>query len=91
MDDAFANATITTTIAEATEEPTEPETPEDPDEPTDPETPEDPSDNNGGEYVDENGNPITKLPQTGSVVPAIIAGVAILVVASLVVFKATRK
>ena len=41
--------------------------------------------------VDENGKVITKLPQTGSVVPAIIAGVAILVVASLVVFKATRK
>ena len=52
---------------------------------------EDPDDNNGSDYVDENGNPIDKLPQTGSIVPAIIAGVAILLVASLVVFKATRK
>ena len=71
------------------DEPTNPEEPGDVDEPTNPEKPSD--NDNDSDYVDEDGNPITKLPQTGSVVPAIIAGVAILVVASLVVFKATRK
>ncbi len=101
MEGNLDNTSITTTIADPVDEPTEPEEPGDVDEPTNPEkpgnvdeptNPEKPSDdNNDSDYVDEDGNPITKLPQTGSVVPAIIAGVAILVVASLVVFKATRK
>lgn len=104
--ETFEVDTINVTIADA-EEPTDPENPGDVEDPTDPENPGDvedpgdveeptnpekPSDNdNNNDYVDENGDPITKLPQTGSVVPAIIAGIAILVVASLVVFKATRK
>ena len=99
MEGNLDNTSISTTIADPAEEPgdidepTDPENPGNVDEPTNPEKPsdtEEPSDNDN-EYVDENGNPITKLPQTGSVVPAIIAGIAILVVASLVVFKATRK
>ena len=77
MEGNLDNTSITTTIADPVDEPTNPEKPSD--------------NNNDSDYVDEDGNPITKLPQTGSVVPAIIAGVAILVVASLVVFKATRK
>lgn len=98
MEGSLDNSSITTTIADPVEEPeepgdvdepTNPEEPGDVDEPTNPEKPSD--DNNDSDYVDEDGNPITKLPQTGSVVPAIIAGVAILLVASLVVFKATRK
>lgn len=100
--ETFDADTINVTIAEV-EEPENPddEKPaEDPDKKPDDEKPaedpdkkptEDPDDNNGSDYVDEDGNPITKLPQTGSIVPAIIAGVAILLVASLVVFKATRK
>ena len=98
MEGSLDNSSITTTIADPVEEPeepgdvdepTNPEEPGDVDEPTNPEKPSD--DNNDSDYVDEDGNPITKLPQTGSVVPAIISGVAILLVASLVVFKATRK
>ena len=98
MEGSLDNSSITTTIADPVEEPeepgdvdepTNPEEPGDVDEPTNPEKPSD--NNNDSDYVDEDGNPITKLPQTGSVVPAIIAGVAILLVASLVVFKATRK
>lgn len=98
MEGNLDNTSITTTIADPVEEPeepgdvdepTNPEEPGDVDEPTNPEKPSD--NNNDSDYVDEDGNPITKLPQTGSVVPAIIAGVAILLVASLVVFKATRK
>lgn len=100
--ETFDADTINVTIAEV-EEPENPddEKPaEDPDKKPDDEKPaedpdkkptEDPDDNNGSDYVDEDGNPITKLPQTGSIVPAIIAGVAILLVSSLVVFKATRK
>ena len=95
--ETFDEDTINVTIAEA-EEPENPdddkpaENPDDkPAEDPDKKPTEDPDDNNGSDYVDENGNPINKLPQTGSVVPAIIAGVAILLVASLVVFKATRK
>ena len=100
--ETFDADTINVTIAEV-EEPENPddEKPaEDPDKKPDDEKPaedpdkkptEDPDDNNGSDYVDEDGNPITKLPQTGSIVPAIIAGIAILLVSSLVVFKATRK
>lgn len=83
----------------------DPTTPEDPGDTEDPTTPNEPSnpddnkneqngskdDNNSGEYVDENGNEITRLPQTGSLAPAIVAGVAILAVISIVVFKAIKK
>ena len=94
--EAFENATITTTIADPVEEPEDPtEEPEDPTEepdqkPDDEKPAEDPDKDDSG-YYDEDGNPIEKLPQTGSMVPVVVAGVAILVVASLVVFKATRK
>ena len=94
--EAFENATITTTIADPVEEPEDPtEEPEDPTEepdqkPDDEKPAEDPDKDDNG-YYDEDGNPIEKLPQTGSMVPVVVAGVAILVVASLVVFKATRK
>ena len=78
------------------EPPEEPENPddekpaEDPDKKPDEKPTEDPDKDNSG-YYDEDGNPIEKLPQTGSMVPVAVAGVAILVVASLVIFKATRK
>lgn len=85
-----------------TKDPTTPENPDDTENPTTPEKPSNPDDNkdeqngskddnNSGEYVDENGNVITKLPQTGSLAPAIIAGIAILAVISIVVFKAIKK
>lgn len=70
----------------------EPETPVDPEQPTDPEQPdlnepaednnnEEPSNNN--EIVDEDGNKITKLPQTGI---SIVNVLAILAVAGVAVF-----
>lgn len=79
-----------------TDEPTTPENPDDTDKPTTPDDNKDEQngskdDNNSGEYVDENGNVITRLPQTGSLAPAIIAGIAILAVISIVVFKAIKK
>ena len=77
------------------EQSTKPEQPTDTDEPT---KPEDNNEQNGskdahnsGEYVDENGDTITRLPQTGSLVPAIAAGIAIIAVISVVVFKAIKK
>lgn len=70
----------------------EPETPVDPEQPTDPEQPdlnepaednnnEEPSNNN--EIVDEDGNKITKLPQTGV---SIVNVLAILAVAGVAVY-----
>ena len=86
------------------EEPIEPEEPTDPEEPgdnVDPTNPEDPSEeenqngskdeNNSGEYVDENGNVITKLPQTGSLVPAVATGIVILALAGIAIFKVIKK
>ena len=93
METNLDNASITTTIADPVEEPENPddEKPaEDPDKKPDEKPTEDPDKDNSG-YYDEDGNPIEKLPQTGSMVPVAVAGVAILVVASLVIFKATRK
>ena len=87
--EAFENATITTTIADPVEEPEDPT--EEPDQKPDDEKPAEDPDKDDSGYYDEDGNPIEKLPQTGSMVPVVVAGVAILVVASLVVFKATRK
>ena len=80
------------------EEPTDPSTPEDPDkeEPTAPDEnkgEEGNKDENKGssEYVDEDGNPITRLPQTGSLLPAIAVGAVILVAAAIITFKAIKK
>ena len=80
------------------EEPTDPSTPEDPDkeEPTTPDEnkgEEGNKDENKGssEYVDEDGNPITRLPQTGSLLPAIAVGAVILVAAAIITFKAIKK
>lgn len=98
IDETVTTPTVTVSVVEAepTEDPDEPtEEPEDPTEepdqkPDDEKPAEDPDKDDNG-YYDEDGNPIEKLPQTGSMVPVVVAGVAILVVASLVVFKATRK
>ena len=106
MQESFKNTTLNVTIADPApvdpEEPTDPEEPVDPEDPTDPQEPANPDDNkdeengskdesNSGEYVDENGNAITKLPQTGSLVPAITAGVVVIAAVALVVFKAIKK
>ena len=76
------------------EEPTEPENPgvEEPTEPENPseEEPTKPENPGNGEYVDEEGNEITKLPQTGSILPSIIVAVLALGVAVLVTFKVIK-
>ena len=106
VQESFKNTTLNVTIADPApvdpEEPTDPEEPVDPEDPTDPQEPANPDDNkdeengskdesNSGEYVDENGNAITKLPQTGSLVPAIAVGIVIIAGIALVVFKAIKK
>lgn len=101
VEETFNTPTLNVTIAEPVVDP-EPEQPEDTEDPTNPGETTKPEDNNNeqngnnennnsGEYVDENGNVITRLPQTGSLAPAIIAGLAIFAVISIVVFKAIKR
>ena len=85
------------------EDSTKPENPSDPENPTNPGETTDPDENNNNEqngnneengsseYVDEDGNPITRLPQTGSLLPAIAVGAVILVAAAIITFKAIKK
>lgn len=100
VQESFKTTTLNVTIADPA--PVDPEEPVDPEDPTEPQEPANPDDNkdeengskdesNSGEYVDENGNAITKLPQTGSLVPAITAGVVVIAAVALVVFKAIKK
>ena len=84
------------------EEPTDPEEPTNPEEPTDTEEPTNPGNdkndstdteepnNNDGTYVDEEGNTITKLPQTGSMAPTIIFAVVACGVVALISYKAIK-
>lgn len=77
-------------------DPTEPENPGDTEEPTKPEDNNNEQngsneENGSSEYVDEEGNPITRLPQTGSLLPAIAVGAVILVAAAIITFKAIKK
>lgn len=108
VEPAFDSTTINVTVAEEEQptdptdpsDPTEPTDPEEPgkDEPTN--TPDEnkgdegnKEENNGSaEYVDENGNEITKLPQTGSLAPTIVAGAVILVaIIATVAYRAIKK
>ena len=91
IDETVTTPTVTVSVVESepAEDPDEPT--EEPDQKPDDEKPAEDPDKDDSGYYDEDGNPIEKLPQTGSMVPVVVAGVAILVVASLVVFKATRK
>lgn len=52
-------------------------------------TTEEPS-NNDGSYVDENGNTITKLPQTGSMAPTIIFAIVACGVIALISYKTIK-
>ena len=56
----------------------------------DPTTNTEESNNNDGTYVDEDGNTITKLPQTGSMAPTIIFAVVACGVVALISYKAIK-
>lgn len=94
INDTVTNATVTVTVAdkEVDVKPVDP-TPSDP---TVDETPgtdneqqpnEDNNKDNNEGYVDEDGNPITKIPQTGTYIPTVILGVAILGVAIMLGYR----
>ena len=84
------------------ENPTNPDDPTDVEEPSNPEEPTNPGDttntekpaadenNNDGTYVDEEGNTITKLPQTGSIAPTIILAVVAVGIVALISYKAIK-
>ena len=100
--EGFTVDTVSVKVVEPVKEPEEPTTPEEPEEPATPEEPTIPEENNGNEStqgnkensnsakVDDEGNKITKLPQTGVTIYQVVAGVALVVVAGAVVF-AVRK
>ena len=102
---ATVNVTIADPVEEPVEEPgdtDEPTNPGDTEEPSNPEDTTKPEENNNqqsgskdennsSEYVDENGNKITKLPQTGSLLPAIAVGAVILIAAAVITFKAIKR
>ena len=96
----FTVDSVSVSVVEA-EEPTQPENPEQPTNPEQPST-ENPgettnNDQNGSEtntdapLVDENGNVITKLPQTGVNVYTVIAGIAVVAIATVFVVRKIRK
>ena len=75
------------------QQPEQPEQPENPDNietPTTPEEPETPtteSNNKGDKYVDDNGNVITKLVQTGSMVPTMIFAVIVFSIITILAYQ----
>lgn len=75
------------------ENPEIPEQPENPTQPQEPTTPENPetsttgTNNEGDKYVDDNGNVITKLVQTGSIVPTIIFTVIVFSIISIIAYQ----
>ena len=81
-----------------TEEPTNPEQPSTPENPSTGETSGDnqtqestnSEEENNGEYIDEDGDVITRLPQTGSIVPSIIISIAALGLAGLITFRVIK-
>ena len=96
----FTVDSVSVSVVEA-EEPTQPENPEQPTNPEQPST-ENPgettnNEQNGSEtntdapLVDENGNVITKLPQTGVNVYTVIAGIAVVAIATVFVVRKIRK
>ena len=98
--EGFTNDTVSVSVVEPAEEPTNPEDPTQPENPTDePTTPENPTDDtqNGSEtnadtpLVDEDGNVITELPQTGVSVYQVVAVVAVLAVVVALVVRKIRK
>ena len=102
--ETFSVDSVSVAVVEPAQEPTQPENPENP---TQPENPGQTGDeqqegttnneqnaeetNANGAIVDENGNVITKLPQTGVSVYQVIAGVAVVAVIALVVVRKIRK
>ena len=98
--EGFTADTVSVSVVEPAEEPTNPEDPTQPENPTqDPTTPENPTDDtqNGSEtnvdapLVDEEGNVITELPQTGVSVYQVVAVVAVLAVVVALVVRKIRK
>ena len=103
----FDSTTVNVTVADPEEEqptdPTDPTEPTDPEEPGKDEPTTTPDGNKGdegnkdenngsSEYVDEEGNEITKLPQTGSLAPTIVAGAVVLVaIIATVAYRAIKK
>ena len=93
----FTVDTVTVSVAEPAEEPEEPTQPEEPST----EVPEEPTTDgnaqNGSEtntdapLVDDNGNVITKLPQTGVNVYTVIAGIAVVAIVAVLVVRKIRK
>ena len=92
---------VSVKVVEPVEEPTNPE---DPDTPANPEQPGTPSTDNtqnneqagsqtnaGSQIVDEHGNVITKLPQTGVTVFQIAGVVAVVAIAAVLVIRKIRK
>ena len=92
---------VSVKVVEPVEEPTNPE---DPDTPANPEQPETPSTDNtqnneqagsetntGSQIVDEHGNVITKLPQTGVTVFQIAGVVAVVAIIAVLVVRKIRK
>lgn len=72
------------------EEPTNPGDTTDTEEPSNTEKPAADENNNDGTYVDEEGNTITKLPQTGSIAPTIILAVVAVGIVALISYKAIK-
>ncbi len=105
--ESLNTTTTTVAVVEKAEEPTTPEEPENPTQPETPgdvetpntDTPADTtvSENNGdktntqAQKVDENGNVITKLPQTGTSVIAVAGVVAAVAVVAVVAIRKLRK
>lgn len=103
-EEEFTVNTVTVSVVEKEEQPTEDPTDkpedeqptEDPtDKPEDEQPAEDPTDKPAEDpetsFVDENGNTITKLPQTGVSVYQVVAGIAIVSIAAIFVVKKISK
>lgn len=103
-DEELNVSSVSVAVVEKTEEPTTPEQPEQPENPGDVETPntDTPSDttvsgdngsetNTGSQKVDENGNVITKLPQTGTSIVTVAGVVAAVVVVAVIAVRKLRK
>lgn len=92
---------VSVKVVEPAEEPEQPTTPEEPTTPEQPTTPNtDKTQNNeqagsetnaGSQIVDEHGNVITKLPQTGVTVFQIAGVVAVVAIAAVLVIRKIRK
>ena len=93
-DDGFTVDTVAVKVVEpTTEEPTpdpEPTTPQDPDQPIDNNQNANET-NSNAQKVDDEGNVITKLPQTGVNVYQVLAGVAVVAIVVALVARKIRK